>query len=140
MDPALSEALTQAGLTIPPQVHKQINEKKIKDQVLKEVHSHAQHHTQGLVDSSAREPDPFPSVDLTGDDKDELMLVLDWLESIGLKIAPTVLRYESQNSEVTVDRKALSEQYHLNAESPTALLVQLVEERLKMLNIDRSDE
>jgi hypothetical protein len=46
------------------------------------------------------------------------------------------MRYESEDPDVAIERKALAQQYKLNPNSETALLVQLVEERLKTLKID----
>jgi hypothetical protein len=136
MESSLADALAQTGVKIPPHVQRLIEEKKIKDQVLKEAHDYAQRHVQHLLDPDAPEPDPFPGIDPTGDDRDEFLLVLDWFESIGLRFTPNVLRYESQNPDVTVARKALAQQYKLDPNSETPLLVQLVEERLKALKID----
>jgi hypothetical protein len=133
---SLDDVLAQTNVNIPAHIKRLIEEKKIKEQVLKEAQDYAQQHVQHLIDPDTRDPDPFPALDLTGDDRDEFFLVLDWFESIGLKFTPNVLKFESQNPDISVDRKSLAQRYDLDANSQTPLLVQLVEARLRNLKTE----
>jgi hypothetical protein len=63
----------------------------------------------------------------------EYRLVMDYLESIGLKFAPTVLRYESQHPNLFADRAELAERLHLRSYDRTPLLVQMIEEKRRSL-------
>ena len=100
------------------EVQQLVAEKGIKEQVLKEAQELAQQQAMHLMNPSSPEPPSYPGIQLEGDEKDEFLLVLDYLESIGLKFTPTVLKYERLN---------------LRSYDRTPLLVQLIDERLKAL-------
>ena len=86
-----------------------------------------------LMNPNSPEPKKYPGIQLEGDEKDEFLLVLDYLESIGLKFTPTVLKYESQNPDVNTNREELCQRLNLRSYDRTPLLVQLIDERLKAL-------
>ena len=115
------------------EVQQLVQEKGIKQQVLKEAQELAQQQAMHLMNPSSPEPPSYPGIQLEGDEKDEFLLVLDYLESIGLKFTPTVLKYESQNPDVNTDREELCQRLNLRSYDRTPLLVQLIDERLKAL-------
>jgi hypothetical protein len=63
---------------------------------------------------------------------------MEYLESIGLKFAPTVLRYEGQHPNHFANRVDLARKLHLRSYDKTPLLVQIIEEKLKALG-ERTD-
>jgi hypothetical protein len=85
----------------------------------------------GLDPDGSPAPEPFPALNLEGDEQDEFLFVLDFFESLGLKLTPQVIRHESQNPDIPVDRDALARRYRLAGSAGVPLLVQLVEERLR---------
>ena len=122
---------TQEGVI--EEVQQLVAEKGIKEQVLKEAQELAQQQAMHIMNPNSPEPPTFPGLELTGDDEDEFLLVLDYLESIGLKFTPTVLRYESQNPDISTNREELCKRLNLHSYDRTPLLVQLIDERLKAL-------
>lgn len=116
------------------EVQKLVEEKGIKEKVLQEAQQIAQKTANHLLDSSAPAPETYQGIDISKEeDLDEYLLVLEYLESIGFKFAPSVLRYESQHPEQMVNRRQLSERLGLRSYDRTPLLVQLIEERLNSL-------
>lgn len=115
------------------EVQQLVTEKGIKQQVLKEAQDLAQQQAMHLMNPNSPEPKKYPGIQLEGDEKDEFLLVLDYLESIGLKFTPTVLKYESQNPDVNTNREELCQRLNLRSYDRTPLLVQLIDERLKAL-------
>jgi hypothetical protein len=93
----------------------------------------AQRYAQQIANGETVETfDPVPlesEADLV-----EYCLVLEYLESIGLKFAPTVLRYESQHPNQFSEREELARKLHLRAYDKTPLLVQIIEQKRKYLN------
>lgn len=113
------------------EVQKLVEEKGIKEKVLQEAQQIAQKTANHLLDNNAPPPETYQGIDISNeDDLDEYLLVLEYLESIGFKFAPSVLRYESQHPEQMVNRKALCTKLGLRSYDRTPLLVQLIEERL----------
>ena len=110
-----------------------IDEKDIQIKVLNEAKQNAETQAKHYLDKRTAPPPEIPNILADGDERDEYLFVLEYLESIGLKITPTVLRYESQHPEVQCERKRLAKQYQLKNYDRTPLLVQLIEERLKSL-------
>jgi hypothetical protein len=73
-------------------------------------------------------------VTLTGEDNDEFLLVLDYLEANGLNLSALSLKYESQNPTAANNREDLGQRFNLSAADKAPLLVQMVEARLKTLH------
>lgn len=133
MNNILDDILQSTQGTVIEEVQKLVEEKGIKDQVLKEAQQLAQQQAMHIMNPDSPEPPTFPGIQLTGDEEDEFYLVLDYLESIGLKFTPTVLKYESQHPDVKTKRDELSQRLNLRSYDRTPLLVQLIDERLKAL-------
>lgn len=111
-----------------------IAEKQIKEKVLHEAQQYAQQAANHIHDPSEPEPEKFSGITLESDnDLLEYALVLDYLESIGLKFAPTVFRYESQNPNSFSERVQVADDLYLRSYDRTPLLVQMIEERRKAL-------
>jgi hypothetical protein len=67
-----------------------------------------------LDPASTSPPDEFPALNLDGAGRDEFLLVLDFFESVGLRLTPHVIHSESQNSDITVNQDALARKYDLH--------------------------
>ena len=116
-----------------------IDEKDLQIKVLDEAKTNAEAQAKHFLDKQIALPPEIPNILADGDERDEYLFVLEYLESIGLKVTPTVLRYESQHPEVQCERKRLAKQYQLKNYDRTPLLVQLIEERLKGLEEPQSN-
>ena len=112
------------------EIQKIVEEKGIKEKILEEAQSLAQQEAMHIIDPKNPESPTFEGINLSSEERDEFLLVLDYLESIGLRFTPTVLKYESQNPNVQIDREALCKQHNLRFYDKTPLLVQLIEEKL----------
>lgn len=113
-----------------------IKEKGIKEKMLEEAQNYAQVAANYITDPSKPELPTFPGIPLDSEQDDsiafyEYMFVLDYLESIGLKFAPTVFRYESQNPSTFNNRTEICAQYPLRQFDRTPLLVQMIEDMRK---------
>ncbi|EAY15159.1 hypothetical protein TVAG_392760 [Trichomonas vaginalis G3] len=119
----------------PEEVKNLIDEDELKQAVLDEVERNAPKVAgKELHDNaSVSEMEDYSGIILTEEEKEEYLLVLEFLDSIGLKYAPAVLRYESQHPEIEANRKELADRLDLNARSQDPLLVQLFQERLNEL-------
>lgn len=114
-------------------VQELIAEKKIKEKTLDETQQYAQKIANHKHDPSEPEPEKFTGIEF-GDNLSnqlEYALVLDYLESIGLKFAPTVFRYESQHPNVFSERNQVANELKLRSYDRTPLLVQMIEETRK---------
>ena len=114
-------------------VQQLIADKKIKEKTLEETQQYAQKIANHKLDPSEPEPEKFTGIEF-GDDLSnqlEYALVLDYLESIGLKFAPSVFRYESQHPNVFSERTQLASDLKLRSYDKTPLLVQMIEETRK---------
>ena len=130
----LSGFIEDTQKEVVEEVQQLVEEKGIKKQVLDEAKKLAQTQAMHIMDPELNEPVSFPGIPLeTEEDEIEFRLVLEYLESIGLKFTPTVLRYESQNPSYDVNAPELAEKLHLRNYDKTPLLVQLIEERLQAL-------
>jgi hypothetical protein len=126
---------TQADVV--EEVQRLVEEKGIKERVLQEAQALAQKQAMHIMNpTQCEEPASFTGIELNDEDRDEFLLVLEYLESIGLKFTPTVLRYESQNAQILTDRENLCRRLNLRSYDRTPLLVQLIEERLNSLQAD----
>jgi hypothetical protein len=128
----LSSFVAETQQTVVEAVQTMIEQRGIKAQILEETQAHAQRIANHMRDPEAEEPvryEPVPITELS--DKIQYQLVTEYLESIGLKIAPTVLRYESQHPNVFSDRANLATQLGLRSYDRTPLLVQIIEETRK---------
>ena len=118
---------------LPDEVKNLVDEDELKQAVLEEVERNVPKIAGKEIrdnESVASEIDDYSGIILTGEEKEEYLLVLDFLESIGLKFAPAVLRYESQHPEIESERREIANRLDLNARSKDPLLVQLFQERL----------
>jgi hypothetical protein len=124
---------SQAGVV--EEVQRLVEENGIKEQVLREAQTLAQQHAMYLMNPQQfQEPPAFPGIPLDNESRDEFLLVLDYLESIGLKFTPNVLRYESQHPDIATERDGLCRRLNLRSYDRTPLLVQLIEERYNSLH------
>jgi hypothetical protein len=126
---------TQADVV--EEVQRLVEEKGIKDKVLQEAQALAHRQAMHIMNpTQCEEPESYKGIELNDEDRDEFLLVLEYLESIGLKFTPTVLRFESQNPQVLTDRENLCKRLNLRSYDRTPLLVQLIEERLNSFQAD----
>jgi len=75
----------------------------------------------------------IPGVEFEGWAQDEYLFVLEFMESMGMKYAPKVLKFEGQHPELKLDRVALCKRYNLDERSSVPLIVQLFGERLNAI-------
>lgn len=130
----LNKFIGQTQADVVTEVQELVERRGIKEKVLQEAQALAQKQAMHIMNPDDHDaPETFEGVNLDGEDKDEFLLVLDYLESIGLKFTPTVLKYESQNPTVETQREELCKRLNLRAYDKTPLLVQLIEERLNSL-------
>jgi len=118
---------------LPREIQALVDEDELKESVLSEVEAQAMHRASKEVESSIASIQEYRGVSLSGDSRDEYMMVLEFLETLGLKYSPAVLKYESQHPEVSIDRKQMAQRYRLKAHDRTPLLVQLFQERLDQI-------
>ena len=121
------------------EVQKLVEEKGIKEKVLQEAQAIAQKTANHLLDPNAPAPETYQGISMSPEDLDEYRLVLEYLESIGFKFAPSVLRYESQHPDIMTDRAELAKKLGLRGYDRTPLLVQLIEERLNSLEAEEAN-
>jgi len=102
---------------------------------LKEAQAIAQQTANHILDPKADPPQQYKGISVGASQEDperqEYLLVLEYLESVGFKFAPSVLRYESQHPDIMSNRAELAKSLGLRSYDRTPLLVQLIEERLK---------
>lgn len=110
-----------------------IDEKSVQNKVLQEAKATAEAQARHYLDEDVPPPPEIPGILADSDERDEYLFVLEYLESLGLKITPAVLRYESQHPEVQCERKKLARNYNLKNYDRSPLLVQLIEERLRTM-------
>jgi hypothetical protein len=106
----------------------------LRRRLLGEAQNLAQKVTDRIYDEGAPDPPVFPVLAIDHLEQElQYKLVLEYLDSIGLKFSPTVFRYESRHSEVLADRYELARRLHLRGYDRTPLLVQMIEERRKSM-------
>ena len=119
---------------LPEEVKNLIDEDELKQAVLDEAERNvpkiAGKEMRDDAASAVSEIEDYSGIILGPEEKEEYLLVLDFLESLGLKFAPAVLRYESQHPEIEPNRRELADRLDLNGKSKDPLLVQLFQERL----------
>jgi hypothetical protein len=131
----LSSFIQQTQQSVIEGVQRLVEENHIKERVVEEAQGYAQRIANQIQDPRRAEPiETFPGVPI-GEPNQliEYCLVLDYLESIGLKFAPTVFRYEAQHPNQFAVRTELAKQLNLRAYDRTPLLVQMIEEKRKSL-------
>ena len=128
-----NEILTKTEKEILGDISKLIDEEKLKKKVLEEAKKAANQTAAQVLGQNISPTPEIPKIDIEGDERDEYLLILEYLQSLGLNITPTVLRFESQHPEINVDRKKLAEQFDLPTYDKTPLLVQLIEQRLRLI-------
>lgn len=114
-------------------VEKLIEEKGIKEKLEDQTEQLASQCANSIIDPQAPNPPAYKGVDFNKEDPDQYLLILDYFQSSGLQFTTQTLKYESQHPNITVDRKRLAEKYGLRAYDKTPLLVQMIEQRLKMI-------
>jgi hypothetical protein len=130
----LDDFVKGAQADVIEQLQRLVEEKGIKEKVLAEAQDLAKIAARHILDETQPELTPFPSIPVDTDEQElQYLLILEFLQSAGFKFAPSVLRYESQHPEITVDRRALGKRLHLCTYDRTPYLVQLIEEQLKTL-------
>lgn len=65
------------------------------------------------------------------DERDEFLLILDFIQQNNIKFGVPVLGFESQHPELAVDRTELAARLGLNAGDDKPLLVQMVESQMR---------
>ena len=115
------------------QISALVDRKELQEAVMKEAKETALKQAAHILDNSIPPPPEIPKINVESDEQDEYMLVLEYLQSVGLEFTPAVLRFESQHPKVSADRKAMAKQFGLKGYSNKPLLVQLVEERLRQI-------
>lgn len=68
---------------------------------------------------------------LSEDERDEFLLVLDFIQTSNIKFGVPVFGFESQHPELTLDREDLASRLGLDASDAKPLLVQMVEAQMK---------
>ena len=118
---------------LPKDIQALVDEDELKESVLSKVEEEAMYRAAKEIDLSVASIPDYKGINIRGDSKDEYLMVLEFLESLGLKFSPSVLKYESQHPEIFVDRKELAEKYRLKSHDRTPLLVQLFQDRLNQI-------
>ena len=104
-------------------------EKKITENVFTEANDCAQKIATNIIDPAHNEElAEFPR--LNGSEF-EYYLVLDFLESIGCKFAPTVFKQETRMQGGNCPHKYLADNLYLRQYDKTPILVQLIQELRK---------
>jgi hypothetical protein len=130
----LDEVIQQAQQAAVDGVSELVEREVIKERMKEEAQEYAQAVADHINDpDGCPEPTRFPPVPIDENGRLEYYLVLDFLESIGLKFAPTVFRYESQHPNFVTDRDEVAATLHLRSYDRTPLLVQMIEEKRKSL-------
>lgn len=65
------------------------------------------------------------------DERDEFLLILDFIQQSNIKFGVPVLGFESQHPDLTVNRPELAARLGLNADDNKPLLVQIVESQMR---------
>lgn len=109
-----------------------IDTNHIKEQVIQEARDKA---TEAITALKQTKTLPkkleVPRINIkTEDERDELLLVLEFLESSGYIFGAPILSYESQNPDIIVDRIDLANRLGLDPNDPSPLLVQMVRPHL----------
>jgi hypothetical protein len=78
-------------------------------------------------------PPEITGIDEPSNKRLEYLLIQDYMQSIGLQVAPEVLRFESLHPTVEEDRKTLASYLDLRSYEKTPLLVQLIAKRLAQI-------
>jgi len=115
--------------TLEKSVDEAITDSKLNKQVIEDSKMKAKAKISNLKEI----PKGIEGIDKEGFEKIEYLLVQEYLESLGLTLSPTALRYESQHPEIHANRRKISKELNLNAHDRAPLLVQLISERLAMI-------
>jgi hypothetical protein len=131
----LTRFLQETQRSVVDEVQNLVRDHRIKERILEEAQNCAQRIANHIQDPQRAAPlAPFDPVPIDSEnDLNEYCLVLDYLESIGLKFAPTVFRYETQHPNQFANRVEIAQKLHLRSYDKTPLLVQMVEEKRKSL-------
>jgi len=113
-----------------------IDEKELQQKVLNEAKKAATTAAARVLGQNPNSSFDIPEIDVDCDERDEYLLILEYLMSTGLKYTPAVLRFESQHPDVTFDRAELAKEHNLPTYDQSPLLVQLIEQRLR--NIEQT--
>nr|AGM32980.1 hypothetical protein [Coptotermes formosanus] len=127
----LNGVIQETQQEVVKELERLVEEKGIKEKVMAEVQDLAKKAAAHLLDQSQPELATFPSIPLEGEKEYQYLLVLEFLQSAGFKFAPNVLRFESQNPDVVLDRRDLGKKLRLCTYDRTPYLVQLIEEQIR---------
>ncbi|OHS97360.1 hypothetical protein TRFO_36459 [Tritrichomonas foetus] len=118
-----------------------IDTKHVKDQVIDEARKMAADTVSKVLEHSDEPFPDFPRVDfISSEDRDEFLLVLEFLQSSGNIFGAPILTYESQHPEVKLDRADLARRLGLNEKNPEPLLIQIVRSHMEWLNSKNHNE
>ena len=113
---------------IVAQLNDVLDQKGVKEQVLKNAQEMASVACQNLLDSSK---DPLKKFDGVPSDKSfELQLIYDFLKQAGFNFTANCLKYESQQPELLeqYNRREIGKDCHLCTYDKTPYLVQIIRE------------
>ena len=126
--------IQQTNKEVLEKVEKLIEEKGIRRKTEEETEELAKKTAYSLLDPEGNHAPVFKGVDFSKEDPDQYLLILDYFESTGMKFTSQTIRYESQHPDFTLNRRQLAEKYGLRGYDKTPLLVQMIEQRLKVLD------
>jgi hypothetical protein len=114
-------------------IQKLVKDNRVKERILEEAQDYAQRAANFIHDPQHADPiQPIPPVPIDSDPSLlEYCLVLDYLDSVGLKFAPIAFRHEAQHPNQFADRVELARMLGLRPYDRTPLLVQMIDEKRK---------
>ena len=114
-------------------VQKVINDGDVKSKALDEARSLASSSVSQVLRSAGGESLPrLEGVEFGNEDeRDEFLLVLEFLQQSNVKFGVPVLGFEAQHPELVVDRQGLAQRLGLDADDERPLLVQIVDMHMK---------
>ncbi|KAK8885377.1 hypothetical protein M9Y10_040825 [Tritrichomonas musculus] len=115
------------------EVQNVIDTKQIKEQVIKEARDRATDAIISLKQTKtlSKNLEVHKINANSEDERDELLLILEFFESSGYIFGVPILSYESQNPDLIVDRIDLANRLGLDPNDPQPLLIQMIKPILK---------
>lgn len=130
----LSDLIIDANNDLVQRLENLIENTGLREKVANEAENLAQRSVNVLIDPECDDITDYKGINIEDDIlKDEYLLVLEYLQSVGLKFTPQAARFESQNPDLGFDRVELANKYGLRSYDRTPLLVQMIEDRLRMI-------
>ena len=114
------------------EVQNVIDTKQIKEQVIQEAREMATKAIISLKQTKSLSKNlEVPKINAREEDeRDELLLILEFFESSGYIFGVPILSYESQNPDLIVDRIDLANRLGLDHNNPEPLLIQMIRTHL----------